>query len=77
MMILAWILVIIIISVITKWVVHLLTQRQSIYLTKLVITTSCIIQFIIVFFFDESNRTLSGTSIRCILSIVTNYEVSL
>lgn len=76
MMILAWILVIIIISVITKWVVHLLTQRQSIYLTKLVITTSCIIQFIIVFF-DESNRTLSGTSIRCILSIVTNYEVSL
>ncbi|MDW4012985.1 hypothetical protein QI284_08990 [Staphylococcus saprophyticus] len=50
MMILAWVLVIIIISVITKWVVHLLTQRQSIYLTKLVITTSCIIQFIIVFF---------------------------
>lgn len=50
MMILAWILVIIIISVITKWVVHLLTQRQSIYLTKLVITTSCIIQFIIVSF---------------------------
>lgn len=49
-MILAWTLVIIIISAITKYVVHALILRQSIYLTRVIITVSCIIQFIIVYF---------------------------
>ncbi|PHK50381.1 hypothetical protein [Staphylococcus edaphicus] len=50
MMVLGWTLLMIIISVFTKWIVHLLIQRQSVYFARVVITGSCIIQFIIAYF---------------------------
>lgn len=49
-MILVWALTIIIISVLTKWGVNQLLKRQSVYLTRFVITVSCIFQFIFVYF---------------------------
>lgn len=49
-MILVWAFTIIIISVLTKWGVNQLLKRQRVYLTRCIITVSCIFQFIFVYF---------------------------
>ncbi len=49
MMILVWALIIIIISVTTRWVTRILIQKESVYITRLVASVSCAIQFVFVY----------------------------
>ncbi|MDG0842752.1 hypothetical protein M4L39_04805 [Staphylococcus equorum] len=49
-MILVWILTMILITLLSKWYVDRLLKKQQIYIARFVITISCMIQFVVVYF---------------------------
>ncbi|SUM55857.1 Uncharacterised protein [Staphylococcus nepalensis] len=48
-MIVLWFLLIIILSVLTKWHANYLMKQQKYYITKLIVTISCAIQLIFIY----------------------------
>ncbi|WP_432717616.1 hypothetical protein AAA448_04040 [Staphylococcus equorum] len=49
-MILVWILTMILITLLSKWYVNRLLKKQQSYIARFVITISCMVQFVVVYF---------------------------
>ncbi|PNZ60716.1 hypothetical protein CD110_04350 [Staphylococcus casei] len=64
-MILIWLLTIMMLTVLTKWITNHLLKKQWVFIAQIVVTIFCIIQFIFVYFLVKAlmNYIVQGLNV--------------